>query len=110
MKPVRLFTSSFPPIRKGGAAYRNSSPQLFPPLSDYACVDRFYYVDFRGFDPDGDSLVYSLVKPLNSSVFEPLPVPTPAPHPTVIWIWAPGISTDFQVPGNPTLEVNGPAF
>jgi hypothetical protein len=104
----QTFYIEFPPIRKGGAAYRNSSPQLFPPLSDYACVDRFYYVDFRGFDPDGDSLVYSLVKPLNSSVFEPLPVPTPAPHPTVIW--APGISTDFQVPGNPTLEVNEAGF
>ena len=56
----QTFYLEFPPIRKNEEEFRNSTPQLFPPLSDYACVNRFYYVDFRGFDPDGDSLVYSL--------------------------------------------------
>jgi hypothetical protein len=104
----QTFYIEFPPIRKNGEEFRNSSPQLFPPLSDYACVNRFYYVDFRGTDPDGDSLVYSLVKPSNSSEYNPLPTPTPAPHPTVTW--TSGISTDYQIPGNPTLQINSKGF
>jgi len=104
----QTFYIEFPPIRKGGQSFRNSSPQLFPPLSDYACVNRLYYVDFRGFDPDGDSLVYSLATPVNSSAYEPLPTPTPAPHPKVIW--SSGITSDFQIPGNPTLEINEKGF
>ena len=104
----QTFYIEFPPIRKNGRAFRNSSPQLFPPLSDYACVNRYYYVDFRGFDPDGDSLVYSLATPINSSEYEPLPIPTPAPHPTVNWV--PGISSNYQIPGNPTLQINQRGF
>lgn len=104
----QTFYIEFPPIRKNGEEFRNSSPQLFPPLSDYACVNRLYYVDFRGSDPDGDSLVYSLVKPSNSSEYNPLPTPTPAPHPTVTW--QPGITTGYQIPGNPTLQINAKGF
>jgi len=104
----QTFYIEFPPIRRDGQAFRNSSPQLFPPLSDYACVNRLYYVDFRGFDPDGDSLVYSLATPINSSAYEPLPIPTPAPHPTVTWVS--GISSDYQIPGDPTLVINEEGF
>ena len=104
----QTFYLEFPPIRQNGKEFRNSSPQLFPPLSDYACVNRFYYVDFRGSDPDGDSLVYSLNTPSNSSEFEPLPTPTPAPHPTVAWIS--GVNSNYQIPGNPTLLINGKGF
>lgn len=104
----QTFYLEFPPIRKNGTEFRNSSPQLFPPLSDFACVNRFYYVDFRGSDPDGDSLVYSLATPLNSSEFQPLPTPTPAPHPNVTWVS--GINSTYQIPGNPTLDVNEMGF
>jgi hypothetical protein len=104
----QTFFIEFPAIRKNGEEFRNSSPQLFPPLSDYACVGRFYYVDFRGYDPDGDSLVYSLNPPLNSSQYDPLPVPTPAPHNKVTW--KPGISDTYQIPGIPTLTINSNGF
>jgi len=104
----QTFYLEFPPIRRNKVEFRNSSPQLFPPLSDYACVNRFYYVDFRGFDPDDDSLVYSLATPLNSSEFEPLPTPTPSPHPNVTWIS--GINSKYQIPGNPTLSINNKGF
>lgn len=104
----QTFYIEFPPIRKNGEVFINSSPQLFPPLSDYACANRFYYVDFRGTDPDGDSLVYSLATPFNSSAFEPLPTPTPAPHPFINWVQ--GINSNYQIPGNPTLAINSRGF
>ena len=104
----QTFYLEFPAIRQNNEEFRNSSPQLFPPLSDYACVDRLYYVDFRGFDPDGDSLVYRLATPLNSSQYQPLPTPTPAPHPEVSWV--DGVDSENQVPGNPTLNVSEKGF
>ncbi|NJN24590.1 MAG: hypothetical protein HC819_00595 [Cyclobacteriaceae bacterium] len=104
----QTFYIEFPPIRKDGEAYRNTTPRLFPPLSDYACVNRLYYVDFRGVDDDGDSLVYTLVTPFNTSVLAPLPVPSPAPHPLVTWI--PGINSEYQIPGNPTLMIDNKGF
>ena len=104
----QTFYIEFPAIIKDGKPFIDSSPQLFPPLSDYACVNRFYYVDFRGTDPDGDSLVYSLATPLNTHDSNALPDPTPVPHPPVTW--APGISDDYQVPGNPTLRIDSKGF
>ncbi len=101
----QTFYLEFPPIRKGGVPFINNTPQLFPPLSDYACVGRFYYADFRGTDIDGDSLVYSLVTPFNvHDPGQPLPLPQPLPIPPVTW--SAGISDNYQVPGDPTLSVN----
>ena len=79
----QTFYLEFPPVTKNGEPFVNSTPRLFPPLSDYGCPFRTYYTDFAGTDIDGDSLVYSLVTPLNSSSMQALPDPTPAPHPSV---------------------------
>lgn len=44
---------------------QNSSPQWGPyPLDAYLCIDNLKEFDFGVTDPDGDSLVYSLVSPL----------------------------------------------
>lgn len=84
----QTFYLEFPPVVKNGQPFINSSPRLFPPLSDYACPGRFYYVDFGGTDDDGDSLVYSLAEPLNTLSAEALPpnnIPRPGPYPPVRW-------------------------
>lgn len=98
----------FPPVVKDGKPFVNSSPSLFPPLSDYACVDQLYYTDFAGVDLDGDSLVYSLETPLNSSALQALPIPQPAPHPEVIW--SQGVSLANVIPGSPSLRISGRGF
>ncbi|MBS0000350.1 MAG: gliding motility-associated C-terminal domain-containing protein [Cyclobacteriaceae bacterium] len=104
----QAFYLEFPPLLKNGASFYNSSPVLFPPLSDYACINNFYYVDFAGMDPDGDSLVYSIAQPL-SGFSSPapdniIPPPRPAPYPVVQWI--PGITTKNSVPGSPPLAIS----
>ena len=100
------FYLEFPPVIKDGRQFINSSPQLFPPLSDYGCVGQFYYVDFTGTDADNDSLVYTLVDPIRgfSSQAQPAPPPSPAPYPRVTW--AAGISTQNMVPGDPALQIS----
>lgn len=84
----QTFYLEFPPVVKNGQPFINSTPRLFPPLSDYACVRYPYYVDFGGTDDDNDSLVYSLVAPLNTLSGDALPpggLPRPAPYPEVVW-------------------------
>lgn len=99
------FYLEIPPLIKDGKRFINNTPQLFPPLSDYACVGRGYYADFNGFDADGDSLVYTLATPLNtpSAIPHPQP-PSTAPYPHVIWESTYNINN--IVHGNPDLSIS----
>ncbi|MGF1636807.1 MAG: hypothetical protein ACFCUU_07015 [Cyclobacteriaceae bacterium] len=104
----QTFYLEFPPVVKDNEPFINSSPQLFPPLSDYACLGRDFYVDFRGIDPDGDSLVYSLAEPYNSSTIAAVPTPSKRPHPPVAWIH--DFTGDNPIPGDPPLSINSEGF
>jgi hypothetical protein len=81
----QTFYLEFPPVMKNGKSFINSSPKLFPPLNDYACPFRPYYVDFAGVDDDKDSLVYTLVTPLNTKSSVAIPPAGPRPYPEVTW-------------------------
>lgn len=65
----------------------NSSPVFdnYPPL--VICNNDELVFDHSATDPDGDSLVYSLVTPLaGASDFDPAPNPIPAPpYSTILW-------------------------
>jgi hypothetical protein len=100
----QTFYLEFPPVVKNGEPFINSSPRLFPPLNDFACPFRPYYVDFAGVDDDGDSLVYSLVTPLNTTSEQALPPPSPGPYPEVRW--RPGYSLSNIINGKPDLKIS----
>ena len=108
------YTLHFPPIVDAeGKPFINSSPRLFPPLSDYACINQLFYIDFAGQDDDGDSIVYSLAAPLddkqiNNSDIVALPETTPPPHP--IGDFAPGYNVASMIPGDPTLSISNEGF
>ncbi|WP_424963260.1 gliding motility-associated C-terminal domain-containing protein [Ekhidna sp.] len=99
------YTLEFPPLMRNGKIFKNSSPVLFKPLSDYACINQLYYVEFTGTDPDGDSLVYSLVPPLNSSAGG-IAVPTPQPKPHFPVGFGSGYSANNMIPGSPPLRIS----
>ena len=105
---AQTFYMEFPPVVKNGVAFRNSSPVLFPPLSDYACINELFYFDFNGTDPDGDSLVYDMVTPLNGYTTAAMPVytitPKPEPYPPINWVS--GYGTNNQVQGSPPMNIN----
>ncbi|MFZ5554115.1 MAG: gliding motility-associated C-terminal domain-containing protein [Bacteroidota bacterium] len=62
----------------------NSSPDFGPYPSDgYFCVNNTKLLDFSVTDPDGDSLVYSLVDPLQS--VQSFNGTSPAPYSPVTW-------------------------
>jgi hypothetical protein len=97
----QTFYLEFPPVTKNGKPFINSSPRLFPPLNDYACPGKPYYVDFAGIDDDGDSVVYSLAPPLNTSSAAALPPASPRPYNPVDW--RPGHGLDRIVNGTPVV-------
>ncbi|WP_266205407.1 gliding motility-associated C-terminal domain-containing protein [Pontibacter kalidii] len=114
---AQVFYMEFPPVIKSGQFFENSSPILFPPLSDYACVDELFYFEFNGTDPDGDSLVYDMVTPLNGYTYPDEPAyynityppsyiraPMPAPYPLIQWL--PGYNTSTQIQGSPALNID----
>jgi len=106
----QTFYLEFPAVVKNGEPFINSSPQLFPPLNDYACPNRPYWVDFAGVDVDEDSLVYTLVAPLNTVLTQALPPggPHPGPYPKVSW--RPGFGINNIMGGNPHLKISNTGF
>jgi hypothetical protein len=104
----QTFYLEFPAVVRNGQPFYNSSPHLFPPLNDYACPGRPYYVNFAGVDDDFDSLVYSLVTPLSTNTSDALPPPSPAPYPNVIW--QPGYSLTDILQGHPDLRISLDGF
>jgi len=102
----QTFYLEFPPVVRNGQPLINSTPQIFPPLSDYACRNELFYYDFGGSDTDGDSLVYEMATPLNGNALpdEPAPTPGPSPYPAVKWL--PGFDLNHQIPGSPALNID----
>lgn len=108
----QTFYLEFPPVVKDGQPFINSSPRLFPPLNDYACPRRPYYVDFAGVDDDGDSLVYSIVTPLNTKTGDALPLPDlrPRPQPYPLVSYRAPFSPSNIIGGVPDLKISQDGF
>ena len=103
----QTFYLEFPAVVRNGQAFRDSTPRIFPPLSDYACRGDLFYYDFGGQDPDKDSLVYELVTPLSGHSSTNVPKPTvAASEPYQPVSWNPGLSEQNQLPGAPTLTID----
>jgi len=105
---AQTFYLEFPAVVRSGAAFVDSTPRIFPPLGDYACRGELFYYDFGGVDPDGDSLAYDMVTPLNghatSAGTNSAPTPTAAPYIPITW--NAGLSTRNQIPGSPALGID----
>ena len=93
-----------PPLMKDGRIFINSSPHSFKTSNDYACINHPYYALFTGVDPDGDSLAYSLVSPLNSS--SSTPVPRPQPKPNLSILYASGFSLGNIISGSRPVRIS----
>jgi gliding motility-associated-like protein len=102
---AQTFYLELPAVVRNGQPFRDSTPRIFPPLADYACVGELFYYDFAGQDPDGDSLVYDLVTPLNGHANTTSSKPAPQPAPYVPITWRPGYSATNQILGTPALTI-----
>ena len=102
------YVTDIPPLWRNGQPFINSTPELFRPLSDYACQDQLYYIEFTGRDRDGDSLVYKLAEPLNSHFGPPIAItnPQPKPYSPLMFNTADGYSFSSMIIGNPGLAIS----
>ncbi|MFD2720240.1 gliding motility-associated C-terminal domain-containing protein [Hymenobacter monticola] len=104
---AQAFYLEFPAVVRRGSSFYDSTPRIFPPLADYACINELFYYDFGGQDADGDSLVYDLVTPLNGHADTNTPKPATAqaaPYSDISWNF--GLGTTNQIPGAPTLRID----
>ncbi len=105
-----LFYLWFPPIyQPDGSLTGYSSPVFNIIKTRYACLDEYFYMDFGATDVDGDSLVYSMIRPLrgNSNSDDPIIDGVdymPEPYPEVIWIF--GYSDINAINGAPALGID----
>ncbi len=114
---ANAFYAEFPAILQAGLPFRNTSPDLGLPPSDYLCVNQSSNINFGGTDADGDALVYSLATPYNgafagNTASSPFNVPTgpPSSYPALIpnVNWAAGFGANNAIPsavGQP-LSIN----
>lgn len=101
----QTFYLEFPPVTKNGEPFINSTPRLFPPLRDFACINKLYFADFGGVDDDGDSLVYTLTTPYSTvDTQNAFPAsPNSGPYPEIVW--RDGFNVDGVVNGSPDLAI-----
>jgi len=102
----QTFYLEFPPVIKDNIQFVNSSPHLFPPLSDFGCPGRPYYVNFAGVDDDNDSIAYSLTTPLNVNQLLPNGVSPASPAPYALVTWRPPYSLTNIIGGSPDLRIS----
>ena len=103
----QTFYLEFPAVvTETGEPFINSSPDLFQPLRDFACLNFPFNINFTGIDSDGDSLVYSLNHPLkgNSLPTSPVPAAAPAPYDKVDFIA--GYDVNDMIHGDPSLTIS----
>lgn len=103
----QVFYLELPPVSVLGKRFINSSPIFGTVESQYFCRDVFSYINFKGIDLDGDSLVYRMVNPLkgHSTAYDPQPTfPQSAPYDSIDFL--PGYFPTNAIRGNPRLRIN----
>ena len=110
------FYLEFPAIVNGSQTVYNSSPVFNNAKGDYICLNTPFSFNFSATDPDGDSLVYRLVTPLNGYSNRAVPNPAkpatafespqflPGPYPTISW--GSGFSASNEISGPVPLRVD----
>lgn len=99
------FYTEFPPLKRAGKLFVNSTPSFDLLSGEYVCLKDSFRYNFDATDPDGDSLVYKLATPIkgNASPQEPI-LHSPGPYPDIIW--GTGYSASNAIHGNPVLTID----
>lgn len=93
------------PFPSGGSQFIDNHPIFNKPPVEFLCVGKNLSYNFNVTDSDGDSLVYSLVTPLqgNADTAQVISV-SPGPYPEVTW--EAGYDENNSVGGSPELTIN----
>jgi len=67
------------------SAYANNSPAFKNSLPTFTCVGASFVFDHSATEADGDSLVYAITTPFNTTSGEPTPQPVAPPYNVIQW-------------------------
>lgn len=103
----QTFYMEFPPMVRNQVRIQNGSPVFKKLFLDYGCLSRNFFLDFGATDPDGDSLSFDLVSPINgnSTSTQPRDIP-PVPGPYPLVNFRSGLNAAYPIPGSPGLRVD----
>lgn len=92
------FTMDLPRLSAGSATRYNSTPRYAKAPLAFYCVGKPYTIDWQCSDPDGDSLVFSLIPPSDGNS---------ATKPFGVASYAPGYNINYNIlDGVPDLTIN----
>lgn len=106
------FYIEFPSLIVNNKVFVNSSPKLKNEQFFYLCVNDPFVADYSYTDPDGDSLVYSLINPLKGSTTSSnnnsngISILNPGPYDEVNWATGYGPVALNYLDGQPDLSIN----
>jgi gliding motility-associated-like protein len=63
-----MFYLQFPPLKKNGSPFLNSTPAFDPINGEYLCLNTTSRINFDAKDDDGDELRYSFVTPIAGTI------------------------------------------
>ncbi len=89
------------------ALIKNSTPYFTNNPNTFLCIDNHFTYNLNYKDDDGDSLVYSLVTPINGYAHKDAPMPLrpeAGPYPDIVW--AGGFNENNAILGNPPLTID----
>lgn len=85
----------------------NSTPYFTNNPFTYLCTNNLFTYNMNFIDPDGDSLYYSLVTPVNGPLSQNMVATSnPDPGPYTLTQWMPPYTDNAQIAGNPDLTIN----
>jgi gliding motility-associated-like protein len=101
------YTLEFPPLKRNGKLFLNSSPAFEDINGEFVCIYEPYKLSFNAKDVDGDQLKYSLINPTSGTAWQEAVYGTDEGYPKYVQLpLVAGLSGAYPMPGNPGLAIN----
>jgi gliding motility-associated-like protein len=101
------YTLEFPPLKRNGKLFLNSSPAFENINGEFVCINEPYKLSFNAKDPDGDQLKYSLINPTAGTASREYPYGTDEGYPKYVQLpLEAGFSGAYPMPGSPGLAID----
>jgi gliding motility-associated-like protein len=101
------YTLEFPPLKRNGKLFLNSSPAFENINGEFVCIYEPYKLSFNAKDVDGDQLKYSLINPTAGTASSDYVYGTDEGYPKYVQLpLVAGLSGAYPMPGSPGLAID----
>lgn len=101
------YTLEFPPLKRNGKLFLNSSPAFENINGEFVCIYEPYKLSFNAKDVDGDQLKYSLINPTSGTAWQEAVYGSDEGYPKYVQLpLLAGLSGAYPMPGSPGLAID----